>query len=399
MRKSWVYIAFINFLIAALLGLVLRGAFVWDFGFDYKNLLHTHSHIATLGWVYLILYALLVDCFVPSEKRKSPIYNRLFWVTQIAVLGMLFSFPFQGYGAVSITFSSMHIFASYYFARLLWRDMEIKNPQIQLLVKSSLITMVVSTIGIWAMGAVIGMGMQATPWYHIVVQFYLHFQFNGWFLMAVFALLLYVFNQWGIQFKTKAFNTFLKLYWLGLIATFAHVLAWAFKADFYNLINGVGVVAQLIGFGLLFKSNGKLTLGVISTKSKVIRILLAFGFGSLIFKVVLQTTLLIPEVASISTELRNFMIGYIHLTMLGVVSGFIFLILRQRIRKLISGIGIQLFILGFVLSEAILFIQGTLIWMKWGSITNYFLVLFMVSILLPLSLILLLRNGMRKSSE
>lgn len=396
MRKSWVNTALINFLIAASLGLLLRGAFVWHFDFDYKNLLHTHSHVATLGWVYLILYALLVDCFIPESHKRKPIYNRLFWFTQITVVGMLFSFPFQGYGAVSITFSSLHIFASYYFARLLWRDMEIKNPPIQLLVKSGLMTMVISTIGIWAMGAVIGKGMQATPWYHIVVQFYLHFQFNGWFLMAIFGLFLFLLSQWGVQLKAKTFKHFFLLYWVGLIATFAHVLAWAFKADYYNWINGIGVLAQLLGFILLFQSNWKEVRSLVLTKSRLNKFLIIFGVSSLLFKIVLQTLLLIPEVATVSTELRNFMIGYIHLTMLGVVSGFIFLILRQRIRKLISGIGIQIFILGFVFSETILFFQGVLIWMKWGSIPNYYLLMFVVSILLPLSLILLLSNNWRK---
>jgi len=396
MRKSWVNTALINFLIAASLGLLLRGAFVWEFDFDYKNLLHTHSHIATLGWVYLILYALLVDCFIPESRKRKPIYNRLFWFTQITVVGMLFSFPFQGYGAVSITFSSLHIFASYYFARLLWRDMKVKNPQIQLLIKSALITMVISTIGIWAMGVVMGNGMQATPWYHIVVQFYLHFQFNGWFLMAIFGLLLFLLNQWGIQFKARAFKQFFLLYWISLVTTFAHVLGWAFNANFYNWINGIGVVAQLLGFILLIQPQRQELISGLLSKSRLNKILIVFGVGSLIFKVMLQTLLLIPEIATVSTELRNFMIGYIHLTMLGVVSGFIFLVLRQRIRKLISGIGIQFFIMGCVLTELILFIQGTFLWLNWGSIPNYYLVLFVVSILLPLSLILLLSNNWKK---
>src|SRR5690606_36682010 len=97
MDKKLVFACLLNFFFAALMGLALRYAVLHPLGINYRFLPHAHSHVAMLGWVYLMLYVLFVHYFVPEKK---PVYNRLFWATQLAVLGMLFSFPFQGYAAL-----------------------------------------------------------------------------------------------------------------------------------------------------------------------------------------------------------------------------------------------------------------------------------------------------------
>ena len=46
MNKSWILLSLFNFLVAAVMGLVLRGAFVWEINWmDYRNLMHGHSHV------------------------------------------------------------------------------------------------------------------------------------------------------------------------------------------------------------------------------------------------------------------------------------------------------------------------------------------------------------------
>ena len=111
MPKNLVVTCLVNFLIAALMGLVLRYAFIGELNFNYRFLTHAHSHVAMLGWVYLMIYVLFVHYFVPEKK---PVFTRLFWLTQLAVVGMMLSFPLQGYAAISILFSTLHIFCSYY---------------------------------------------------------------------------------------------------------------------------------------------------------------------------------------------------------------------------------------------------------------------------------------------
>jgi len=58
MIKRLVIVSLFNFLIAALMGLALRFSFLDSIGVNYRFLTHAHSHVAMLGWVYLMIYTL-----------------------------------------------------------------------------------------------------------------------------------------------------------------------------------------------------------------------------------------------------------------------------------------------------------------------------------------------------
>src|SRR5680860_44348 len=153
MKKSWIIISFFNFFIAALMGLMLRSAFIWEIDWlEYRNMMHGHSHLAMLGWVYLALYALIWYRFIPKEKREKRVYSLLFWFTQFTVVGMMGSFPLQGYQVISISFSSLHILSSYVFCYLVWKDHHILKAEVSLLLKTALVLMILSTMGVWILG-------------------------------------------------------------------------------------------------------------------------------------------------------------------------------------------------------------------------------------------------------
>lgn len=110
--KKHTLIALGYFLLAALLGVFLRFFFVTSIPANFRYVVHAHSHIALLGWVYLGLSALIYKMYF-SEAKKGKTYKRIFWFTQITLLGMLFTFPFTGYAALSITFSTLFLFARF----------------------------------------------------------------------------------------------------------------------------------------------------------------------------------------------------------------------------------------------------------------------------------------------
>ncbi|MEZ4932236.1 MAG: hypothetical protein R2788_08975, partial [Saprospiraceae bacterium] len=59
--KTWLRIALLNFLLAAIMGALMRFAFVEEVRWmEYRFMVHGHSHTAMLGWIYLALYALLI---------------------------------------------------------------------------------------------------------------------------------------------------------------------------------------------------------------------------------------------------------------------------------------------------------------------------------------------------
>ncbi len=259
MRSTWIGVSLINFFIAALMGFLLRSAFVWEINWlDYLNMLHAHSHVAMLGWVYLVLYGLITDYFVPENKKRNPFYNRLFWFTQFSVLGMMVSFPIQGYGAYSISFSCLHILASYLFVWRIWKDMFISNPQVKILTRSSLVFLLISTLGLWALGPVMASMGKTTALYQVAIQFFLHFQFNGWFAMGVLALVFHSLHQNGVELKSKSFFWFFGLLLASIILTFAHILDWAYSLHFLFVLNGAGVIFQLLSFIILMKAGYKI---------------------------------------------------------------------------------------------------------------------------------------------
>lgn len=382
MPKKLVLVCLLNFFVAALLGLALRYFFVQPATYNYRFLTHAHSHVAMLGWVYLMLFVLIVHYFVPEKK---PLYNRLFWLTELAVLGMLLSFPFQGYAAVSITFSTLHIFCSYYFAYLIFKNHSTPSKVTSYLLKTALVFMLVSTAGVWCLGPAVATVGQASAFYQIAIQFFLHFQFNGWFLIAVLAVLC---HQLQLH-DSKEFRLFFSFLIVATVLTFALPVNWFVPHDSLLWINGLGVLLQLAALFYFLKMAKPALQVLLKTQSQITQWLYWFALLCFILKIALQSASLFPEISNMAYQYKNFVIGFIHLTMLGVVSGFLFaFLLQNNLTKTNKTLvfGLYAFLLGFVLTEAILFVQGCFFYFGKGFLPNYYVLLFLCSILLPLGI-------------
>src|SRR5687768_8349154 len=108
--RKMVQLSFFNLFLLACVGVLLRAFPFVELPFAYRHLLHTHSHFAFGGWVMPVLLAAILRTF--PEIREAVSYIQ--WRTAAALLivaayGMLFSFPFQGYGPVSIIFSTLSV--------------------------------------------------------------------------------------------------------------------------------------------------------------------------------------------------------------------------------------------------------------------------------------------------
>lgn len=391
MKKHWLLICFINFFVAALMGLLLRLMYVAPIeNVNFQFLLHGHSHVAMLGWVYQMLFCLLVHHFVPLEVQQKPVYNRLFWMTQFAVFGMMFRFPFEGYAFLSIAFSTLHILCCYYFCWLIWNDSRPDSLQKKQLLRTALVFMIVSTFGVWFLGPAVGMFGKASAFYQIAIQFFLHFQFNGWFMFAVLALF---FCQWKIEIDEKKFRVFYSLLVIATILTFALPVSWYLTNSILYWINGLGLVLQLLAFVVfvsLIKPHFYTFFNALQTIEKMVY---GFALFSLALKIGIQLITFVPEMAQVSHQIRNFVIGYVHLTLLGMISSFLFGFNLQN--KFLDGKsslvnwGIKIFLLGFVLTEILLFTQGIFLFLNNGVFPMYQLNLFIASIALPAGLLLL----------
>ena len=390
--------ALIFFFIAAVLGVLMRFAFVVEMPdwFKYKNVQHAHSHVAMMGWLSAAFYFFICKYF----QLNRAIYKYVFWALQATVLGMLISFPIQGYAFFSILFSSLYMILSYVFIGLVWRDIK-RNESLQGLVsirflKTSLLFMGLSTIGIWAMGPIMASGLRGSAWYFSAVQFFLHFQFNGWFIFALLALMFKTFEDKSIVFIPAQVNRFYLFLYISCILTYALSVTWSIPGQFLFWVNSVGVLLQgiaLIYFMMILKSINSQAKEKLSKQHFR---LWGIAFFCLGFKILIQTLVAVPHLATVSYTIRNFVIGFIHLLMLGALSTFLFGLMNYAKLKT-DRIGINIFLLGILLTEVLLFGQGVLLWGRLGFIPNYHLILASASTLLPIGILLFVFQLFRRN--
>lgn len=390
MDKKFVLICLFNFFVAALMGLALRFVFFHPLNINFRFLTHAHSHVAMLGWVYLMLYILIVHYFIPEKKR---IYTTLFWLTQVAVVGMMLSFPFQGYATFSIIFSTLHIFCSYYFVKLVWKHHQVKYIASRRLLKASQFFMVVSTIGVWCLGPAVGILGQTSAFYQIAIQFFLHFQFNGWFLFAILALFL---HQFPITNATILFPYFFKLLIVATMLTFALPISWFAFHPILLWVNGVGVFLQILAGFFLIKLLQPHWRPFWKKTPYLIRSVYALALISFMLKILFQFLSVIPEIAQMAYQYRNFVIGFIHLMMLGIITGFLFAFILNssmvRIKSKLLKLGVYFFIVGFIGTEFLLLAQGIYFYLGLGMMPGYNVLLFLFSIFLPTGILCFIIN-------
>lgn len=398
MRKSWLVVCLINFLIAAVMGLLLRVTQVFPLDIEYRYLIHAHSHSAMFGWVYMIIYSLFVQYFVPADKMRK--YNTLFWLTQLTVVGMMLFFPIQGYGLFSITFSSLHIVCSYFFSYWIWKDKhEIAMP-VRKLLGAALLFMLLSTAGAWSLGIIANVAGKQSALYKSAIQFFLHFQLNGWFVTAVLAILFAMLIRANSIIQAKRFNVFYTLLVASVVLTVALPLSWFYALPALYYIHMLGLILQIAALAV-FLTLLLPNLSALAAKFPAAsNSLLILSVVSISVKIILQVASVIPEVAVAAYKVRHFTIGFIHLAMLGLITGFIFFFLAATEIKVQSNFwksGILLFYTGFLVTEALLFTQGTMTFVKLGTVDylpNYLLA---ASILLPAGLLLIVLAALKRS--
>lgn len=393
--KSWIRITLVNFAVAAIMGLLLRLAFIVEVDWiDFKHLRHGHSHVALLGWLYLAFYSLIWLLFIPAGQRNKRKYSLLFWFTQFTVIGMMISFPVQGYGIFSIIFSTLHILASYVFVFFIWRHIDYKNSFSGLLLRTAIVWMLISTLGVWDLGPVMMLNLKNSILYHMSIQFFLHFQFNGWFTFGALAILFKLLSDHSVELNAGRFRLFYFLMVVSCILTFALAVTWSSPEDALFFLNGAGVLIQLTalvtGAGLLSPALKQMY----RNSQFSVKVFFSIALISFILKILVQACVVIPQIAVISYTIRQFVIGFVHLTMLGSISCFIIGVLLQKqlldISHLSGRMGAWIFISGFILTEIILFIQGNMLWAGMGFMPLYYEIIFIASILLPFGLMLIL---------
>lgn len=396
--RVWMRTAVLFFVSASILGLTMRYLFIGEIPFvTYKHILHAHSHIALMGWAFMFLSGGLMWLFIPTTTKLTQ-YRWLFRFNVISAIGMLLSFPIQGYGAVSIAFSTLHLLCSYWFAYLFLSDLRsTPSTDATRFATWGVYWMLVSTLGLWAIAPVSMLIGKLHPLYFMCVQFFLHFQLNGWLTFAVLAMFTSHVQKSQPKFRISVLGFWLLQ--LSLLLTYFLSVTWSTPIPALFYVNSVGVMLQGVAIFLLLKPVVASSFFTVKNSSWPHWLLVA-GIGCLLTKVIIQMAVALPVVATISYTIKNFVIGFIHLVVIGSVtlSGAGILLqhgLLPNDDK--SKNGWLLLLSAFVLSEIVLLGQGLLLWLSLGFVPHYHTILFAVSALFPIALVII-ASGFWKSS-
>lgn len=386
--KTHIRTAMAFVIVAAVLGVLLRSFPVVELSIKYKFFVHTHSHIALLGWVYVALTTLLYKLYL-SNLNLDRKYYRIFWFTQLTLVGMLLTFPFMGYALFSIIFSTLFLLASYWFAWFFVKNTPatLRKTNSYKCIRAALWYLVLSSLGPWTLGAIMNTLGAESVWYRLAIYFYLHFLYNGWMIMALVGIFFYLLEQQQINVIDKTFKRFFWNFNLGIVLSFFLSTLFAQPMISFYVLGGLGALLQLFAFGILskviFGLKGKLDALFSSFQKE----LLITAIILMVIKMLLQLLMAIPYFANLAATYLDFTIGYLHWTFLGVVTIGIFFFLDYFKMLKIAKKAYLIYLLGFVITEALIFYKGIAAWLNFSIFENYFEVLAIGSFLIPLSLI------------
>jgi hypothetical protein len=364
--KFWLQFSLANLFIVALLGLLMRYKIGFAFPFlDQKHLQHAHSHFAFAGWITHTLMVLMIlflekriDDFTPQLTKK---YSMLLIANLICAYGMLVFFIIQGYGLISIVFSTSSIVVAAVFAYFYFNDLkQISDDDLSKnWFKAALFFNVFSSLGTFALAYMMVTKNIHQNEYLASIYYYLHFQYNGWFFFACMGLLfsLLQIKSTDHPFYPKVF----KLFFLACIpAYFLSTLWWDLPVSIY-ILSVVAAFIQVYGWFRFLTLLMKSKFEIVANTTPFLKYLLLFIGFALSVKFLLQLFSTIPVVSQLTFGFRPIVIAYLHLVLLAIISLFLlFYIYATHLIYFIKPIksGLVVFSIGVLLNEIILAIQG-----------------------------------------
>lgn len=353
MRRQAFLITLIFFALSAGMGLWIRLAPWVELPWEYRNMIHAHSHVALLGWAFNILLLALIERFLGPAWLRRGYRRKVFWSMQILVGLMLIFFAREGYAAVSITASSLHIVGSYWLILAMARNagafQRAETPQM-LLFQNALIALALSSLGPWALAVISAQGGAGTPLYDSAIYWYLHFSYNGWLTLGWLAVAMH----WAMP-RIKSWSALQQRGLVLFIATtYASYLlsllefdlgtAWVSGASAIGLLHLISWFMMIYPLWPLRHQMPQSIRGWTVAAGAIVSLKIAAQFFSTM-----------PGIMEWAFHQRDIIIAYIHWTFLGWISlASLIYMFRNYPKRVPILAGFSLFFLGFITQEIVL---------------------------------------------
>ena len=382
-KNFWISLSLLNLCVVTMLGVILRSKALFELpSIDYNHLLTAHSHFAFGGWITLALMVLMVNVFLTKSQNKKSIYQFTFWGVFASTWGLLLTLPFAEYVALSSYISFFFIFITYFFSWVFIKNIYKAgvSKTTLLLSVASIVCLVLSSAGSFALAYLFSIKSLNAILYRDALFSYLHLQYNGFFTLAVFALLFQKLELKLPEEAKKIMSRFSVLLVISILPSMFLTYHWHNNSILFHVIAIIGSALLLLSLGwfiyllrYLFK--------IYKSVSILLKLLGALSLGAFMLKTFLQSFTIISFIGNMVFGDRPIIMGFLHLVFLCFVTLFLLAYLMQtgvlNIEKKITKLSLVVFALGVVINEILLwaqgigamFIEGSAIftWLLWGA--------------------------------
>lgn len=363
--KQWVEVALINFCVVALAGLTMRYKINFSLPVvNQQNLMHGHSNFAFVGWLAVALMTLMVRYLVRNNVQTNyRKYNLILGIDVIVCYAMFIAFIIQGYAFWSITFSCITILISYFFIFFYWRDLNKVNDAgfSRSWFQAALILWAFSSLGAFFLAYLMANHIMIKELYFAGLYFFMHFQYNGWFLFVCFGVFFSYMHRLGLfRFALLSKRLFIIMV-ITVIPTYFLSILWLELPLTLHWIANISAFVQLLVLVYFFRIIRVFRKSKDIKFTSVTRWIWMMASVAFILKIILQVLSTLPFLSHFAFGFRPVVIGYLHLSFVGIISLFILGYINEfihRFRGNVSGIGVIIFVSGFIVQEIILMLQG-----------------------------------------
>jgi len=361
--KHWVRIALFNLCIVAGIGALMRYKIGFEFPhFNQKYLQEAHSHFAFAGWITHSLFFLVTGVLrtnLPTINER--LYNTIILINLVAAYGMLVCFAIQGYGPISLTFSTISLLVGYVFAFFALKDLSrlpAKHPG-KNWIQAAIWLGVLSTVGTMVLSQMMATKNYDQDTYLGSVFFYLHFQYNGWFLLACLGLFMDYIKTQLVQ-SHLAVKAFWMMFLSCIPAYFLSTL-WADVPLWLYIVVVISALSQLLGWWYLIRCIRSNIAYIRSKFTYPILLLFLVVALAISLKFCLQLGSTIPFISTLAFGFRPIVIAYLHLALLLITTLFLLTFMMGTgliSQNKIARTALMVFAGAAILTELVLMIQG-----------------------------------------
>jgi len=362
-KEGWINLSLLNLCIVAALGLLIRSKIIFDMPFiDYNRLVDTHGHFALMGWATLALLTLMIY-ELPGELYHKKIYHFLLSAIFLCSWATLLTSPFESCKSISEYISFIYIVVTYIFSWVFIRNTLKTNASktVKLLAISSVLSLVLSSAGILMSAYLFAAKSLNAILYRDALFGYLHLQYNGFFTLAVFALIYNKISLNTTHHSRSSLHWFAVMLCLSVIPSMFLTFLWHQTNLLLHILSAVGFVLLVLTL-FFFIISAPLLLKEFRMIKPAIRYMAVLSISAFAVKTFLQSLTFINSVNVLVFGNRPMIMGFLHMVFLGFVTLFLITYFAQKELLLtqhkLSRFAFALFTLAIVLNELFLLLQG-----------------------------------------